>query len=318
MHILVLFKMDLAHQKEWMTLDPQSQFIFKQPKELTKSDLDWAEIVIGNPPTDLLNAQPNLKLICLNSAGSDTYVKEGLLHPNTLLTNASGAYGLAIAEYVLSYILYFYKNLHLYTKNQKMHYWHYEGSVESLQGKNVLIVGAGDIGCHVAMLLSHFGTNNIGVRRTDKPLPAYFTKTCTLAKLDEELPHADIVVLALPQSKQTQHLFDYARLAKMKSTAILINVGRGSAIVTEDLYQIMKQGHLKAVALDVIDPEPLPQNDPLWNLENVLITPHCTGGYSLESTYTKVHDILYENLKAYLTNQALHNLVDRKTGYRKS
>lgn len=318
MHILILFKMDLTHQKQFIGLDPQSQFMFKQPEELTKQDLEWAQIIIGNPPTNLLNAQPNLKLVCLNSAGSDTYVKKGLLHPDTLLTNASGAYGTAIAEYVLSYILYFYKKLHLYAKNQQVHRWHYEGQVESLQGKNVLIVGAGDIGCHVAQLLSFFGTNNTGVRRTAKPLPAYFAKTCTLAQLDEQLPLADIVILALPQSAQTQHLFDYARLTKMKSTAILINVGRGSAIVSQDLYQIMKKGHLKAVALDVIDPEPLPLNDPLWNLENVLITPHCTGGYSLESTYTKVYDILYQNLKAYLTDQPLHNLVDRKTGYRQS
>ena len=316
MHILSLFEMDAVHQQQLKALAPQAQWRYTTSDRLEEPDLDWADIILGNPPVSLLHGQENLKLICLNSAGSDAYVKQGRLHPKTLLTNASGAYGQAIAEYVLSYILYFYKNLHLYTANQRQHRWQYEGRIESLQGKKVLIVGAGDIGSHVAELLAPLGTINLGIRRTARPLPAYFQSSHTLSELDELLPDADIVVLSLPQSDKTQHLFDMKRLKEMKKDAILINVGRGSAIVTEDLYAVMKEGHLKAAALDVVDPEPLPQNDPLWNLDNLLLTPHCTGGYSLAQTYEKVYKIIYQNLKAYLAAEPLTNLVDPQTGYR--
>ena len=142
MHILSLFEMDAVHQQQLKALAPQAQWRYTTSDRLEEPDLDWADIILGNPPVSLLHGQENLKLICLNSAGSDAYVKQGRLHPKTLLTNASGAYGQAIAEYVLSYILYFYKNLHLYTANQRQHRWQYEGRIESLQGKKVLIVGS--------------------------------------------------------------------------------------------------------------------------------------------------------------------------------
>lgn len=133
--------------------------------------------------------------------------------------------------------------------------------------------------------------------------------------LDAELPQADLVALSLPGTDETAHMFDAARIARMKPGAILMNVGRGTAVDTDALTEALRSGHLFGAALDVTDPEPLPADHPLWKLPNAFITPHISGRFSLPRTLDNIVDIFARNLRHYLNGETLDNQVSRSTHY---
>ena len=135
------------------------------------------------------------------------------------------------------------------------------------------------------------------------------------SELDAELPQADLVALSLPGTPETLHLFNTERLALCKPGAILLNVGRGTAVDGEALAAAVHSGQLSGAGLDVTDPEPLPPEHPLWAEPNVIITPHVTGGFSLPKTLDNIVDIFAHNLKRYAAGQPLDNQMDRRTQY---
>ncbi len=179
-----------------------------------------------------------------------------------------------------------------------------------------MIVGLGDLGYTIAKRLKAFDCYNIGVRRRLSHCPSCLDEIYTTDQLEDVLPRGDFVILALPQSSQTYHLFDQQKLMLMKRDAVLINVGRGSAIATDDLVNVLNQGHLYGVGLDVVEEEPLPADHPLWQMDNVLITPHASGGYAWESARTYFTDLVIRNLEHLKAHEELENLVDFQTGYR--
>ena len=133
--------------------------------------------------------------------------------------------------------------------------------------------------------------------------------------MNELLADADVVALSLPSTDETAGLFDYERLCTIKKGAILINVGRGDAIVTDALVEAVKEGHFKAVCLDTMAPEPLPEGHPLWTLPNVYITPHVSGGFRAGVNYENVIAVVRENLRRVARNEAPLHVVDRNLGY---
>jgi phosphoglycerate dehydrogenase-like enzyme len=173
----------------------------------------------------------------------------------------------------------------------------------------------GDIGSSFAKKMNALGAEVYGVRRNVHETPDYVKAMYTMENMDEILPECDIVALSLPETAETIHLFDEARLRKMKKGAILVNVGRGTAVVTEDLLKIMKEGYLAGACLDVTDPEPLPKNHPLWNTEHVYITPHLSGRFNAEVTYDRVLNIFRTSLLHYLAGEPLDNIVNKSIGY---
>ena len=134
-------------------------------------------------------------------------------------------------------------------------------------------------------------------------------------KMDKLLPEMDVVALSLPGTEEVRGMFDERRLRLMKQTAILLNTGRGNAVVTEDLVRVMKDGHLKAACLDVMDPEPLPADHPLWTTPRVYLTPHISGGYRAGVNYERVIDAIIRNISLVLEGREPVHLVDRKLGY---
>ncbi len=140
----------------------------------------------------------------------------------------------------------------------------------------------------------------------------------TLEDLPGFLGQADVVASVLPGTPETTHLYDAGMFQAMKPGAFFINCGRGNAVVQEDLVRALSEGHLAGAALDVTDPEPLPADSPLWDVPNLLITPHISGDHHLPQTWDKAVAIAARNLKHYLAGEPLENLVDRKTGYKKS
>lgn len=284
---------------------------------VTQEDVDWAQVILGNVPAAMLHGSPALEWLQTNSAGVEAYIQPGVLAGDTLLTNATGAYGLAIAEHMLGMLLELFKKLELYRDAQKSGAWQSQGAVKAVYGSTVLVLGMGDIGGEFAARCKALGAKVIGVRRSPRPCPEYADEVHLLEDLDSLLPQADVVAVTLPGTDATRGLMSRERLAKMKEGAVLLNVGRGFIVDTEALCDALERGHLSGAGVDVTDPEPLPPTHRLWNISTAVVTPHISGFYHLRETHERIVGIFLENLRHFQAGEPLRNLVDFATGYRK-
>lgn len=284
---------------------------------VTQEDVDWAQVILGNVPAAMLHGSPALEWLQTNSAGVEPYIQPGVLAGDTLLTNATGAYGLAIAEHMLGMLLELFKKLELYRDAQKSGAWQSQGAVKAVYGSTVLVLGMGDIGGEFAARCKALGAKVIGVRRSPRPCPEYADEVHLLEDLDSLLPQADVVAVTLPGTDATRGLMSRERLAKMKEGAVLLNVGRGFIVDTEALCDALERGHLSGAGVDVTDPEPLPPTHRLWNIPTAVVTPHISGFYHLRETHERIVGIFLENLRHFQAGEPLRNLVDFTTGYRK-
>lgn len=290
---------------------------YTKPKLVNEEITKDATIIIGNVAHRYVQAAKDLEWVQLNSAGNYGFTKPGVLRPGTLLTNATGAYGLAISEHMIGGLLMLIKNLCKYYDNQKQHVWHNEGRVSSIYGAKTLVVGLGDIGGTFAEKMNALGSRVTGIRRHVTEVPTYLEAQYQLDRLDELLPEADIVAVTLPAYSATEGLFTKERLKKMKPGAIFINVGRGNLVDNMALAELLNEEYLGGALVDVTDPEPLPEEHPLWTAKNALVTPHVSGGFQLPETLTRIVKIACENLVRFREGRTLRNLVDFETGYKK-
>ena len=270
--------------------------------------------VLGNPSLELLGRCPSLEWVQLGSAGAEDYAAG--LPEGVALTNATGAYGPAIGEYQVGMTFALLKKLHLYRDQQREARWKDLGLVKGVAGSRTLVVGLGDLGSQYAWRMSALGAHVIGICRTPREKPDYVEALFQLEALDRLLPEMDIVSLCLPNTPETRKLFSAERIARMKEGAILLNVGRGTAVDLEALADALESGRLWGAALDVTDPEPLPPEHRLWRIPNALITPHISGGEHMKETGEAIRRICLDNLGRYLRGERLENRVSRNTGYR--
>ncbi len=283
---------------------------------LQDEDAKWAQIIFGNVETEFVKKAADLCWLQTNSAGVESYLAPGVLPEGALLTNASGAYGLAISEHMLGMLLELQKKLHLYREAQKRGEWSSLGAVTSVWGSAVLILGMGDIGGEFGRRCKALGAYVIGVRRTKRPKPDYADEVHSLEQLSTLLPRADVVAITLPGTKDTRNLIGKEQLSQMKPGAILLNVGRGFIVDTQALCDALQSGRLGGAGLDVTEPEPLPPEHRLWQIPNAVITPHISGFYHLKETHERIVGIFAENLGRFLRGEPLRNRVDFSTGYR--
>lgn len=279
--------------------------------------LQQAEVIFGEPGIREIQKCPGLRWIQMSWAGADVYTMREGFPRQVRLTNAKGCFRTVIAEYIMAVLLSMCRNLKQYANQQKEECWQRIRQETLLYGKKVLILGAGDIGTGTAKRLKAFGTSVTGMRRTDRNYPDCYDAMITAEELDRVLPAADIVIGCLPSTPKTRGLLDERRLRSMKKDAFLINVGRGSLIPTQDLVNVLNDGHLGGVALDVLEQEPLPAGHPLWEIDRVILTPHIAGqsfGYSRD-TENRVLHVCCQNLERYLDRRELLNQVDFETGY---
>lgn len=292
-------------------------FTYCSAAQVTKDMVAAADILIGNVAPGLIGASEKLGWIQLASSGADAYVKPGVLHEKTLLTNSTGAYSKSVAEHAFAQTLMLQKNLHLYRDDQNKAVWKDEGPVTSIADAVVAVIGLGEIGLHYARMAKALGAYVLGVKRRESPCPEGVDELYTMEGLEEALARADVVMSVLPETSQTHHLFTKERFALMKSSAVFINVGRGGAVASDVLEEVLTKGVIAAAAVDVTEPEPLPGESPLWSIPNLVITPHVAGDFHLAETLDNVAAIAVKNLKAYLTGGELVNPVDFESGYRK-
>ena len=283
------------------------QFIPKE--EITPELLEGQNALIGNLPPELLTGNSSLQWVQLNSAGADAYIKGGVLPPDCVLTTAVGAYGLAVSEHMVALTFAMVRRLGQYMRGQANHEWKARGQITSVEGATVLILGLGNIGGSYARKMKALGAYTIGLRRRDVDKPDYLDEQGTIDRLDEYLPRADIVAMVLPGGDATYHLMDEERIQKMKKGAYLLNAGRGTAIEPAALEKALRDGHLGAAALDVTEPEPLPADSPLWDLDNLILTPHVAGDFFLPETVNRIVRIACENLDAWLEGKPMRNVT---------
>lgn len=317
--ILVVIPVEEEHKAEIINAAQGAEVIFEQcDGNVTDEELGDMDIIIGNISEERLKYAKKLKWIQLNSAGVEPYIKEGVLPKGALLTNSTGAYGLAISEHMIGMLLSLFKKLNLYRDNQNQGLWKDEGNVKSIYGSTILVVGLGDIGGEFAKRVKALGAYTIGVRRVNAEKPDYLDEIHLTEDIDKLLPRVDVVALSLPGTKATYKMFSKEKFELMKDGAVLLNVGRGTTVDTDDLCSALESGKLSGCGLDVTDPEPLPSDHRLWKMKNAVITPHISGDFHLRQTHDRIVRIASDNLKRYINGEELNGVVDFTTGYMKS
>ena len=265
-------------------------------------------------PQILRKQAPNLRWVQLTSAGVDRAARSGLVGSEIMVTNASGVHATPIGEYVLCVMLMFCKGAPAFVRAQERREWS-RFMARELYGKTVGIVGYGHIGEGVAHLAKAFGCRIIATRRsvTQRTSTDLVDELLPAAALPELLAQSDFVVLAVPLTKETRHMIGEAELRAMKPSGVLINIARGAVVDTEALVRALKEGWIAGAGLDVFEQEPLPPESELWSLENVIMSPHISGGTEIYNQ--RAVAIFCENLRRYLAGEPLMNLVDAERGY---
>ena len=292
---------------------PDAEVIFApKPEDIKPDDLADAEIFVGSLKPDMAAGMPKLRYVQLFSAGANNYM---WLPEHIILANAYGAYGDVIAEHLLTTTLMALKRMPEYLEMQQRQDWMLLKDIRRIESAKVMSVGMGAIGTAYLRMANALGAECYGVRRTVHDQPEFVKTLVAQDDIDSLLPEMDVVALSLPGTPEVAGMFDERRLRMMKKTAVLLNVGRGNSIVTDDLIKVMNDGHLKAACLDVMDPEPLPKGHPLWTTPRVYITPHISGGYRAGVNYERVIEIVFRNLTLYLEGKPPVHIVDRTLGY---
>jgi phosphoglycerate dehydrogenase-like enzyme len=190
-------------------------------------------------------------------------------------------------------VLQLYKQSRFFTKNQKTHSWNKHRGLLELMGKQVTILGCGNIGQECAKRFAAFGCRLVGLDVFEADLPN-FDRVCHISQLEQVLPQSDVVVLTLPLTEQTRHIMDSRKFDLMKKGAILVNIARGGVVDTQSLIAAL-QSHLGGAVLDVFEEEPLNENSPLWDMENVLLTPH--NSFVGDNNSERLSAVIMENLQ---------------------
>lgn len=258
-------------------------------------DYEWVEGVICN---GLFVHHPiekfiNLKYIQLTSAGFDRVPMDYVKAQKIEIHNAGGVYSIPMAEFVLCGVLQLYKRTKFFHKNQMSHIWDKHRGLVELFGKTVCIVGCGNVGTECAKRFSAFGCKVIGVNRTIRE-NAHYEQVVGMEELEQVLPTADVLVLAVPLTEETRHLMNERRLVLMKEGAILVNIARG-AVVEEDALIRVLEAKLGGAVLDVFEEEPIGKENPLWDMEQVILTPH--NSFVGDGNAGRLADVIMGNLK---------------------
>jgi len=284
-------------------------------REQFDAHLAEAEIIYGpDPPKNVIARAPKLKWIQTTDAGVDDFLDSDIIGSSVIVTNTSGITAISIGECVLEMMLMFVKKMPLCFQLKQERQWK-TFSLTVLHSKTVGIVGLGSIGRQVARLSKVFGMRVLATRRSTRS--ATRTRNVDILFSQDQLPQllsdSDFVVLALPLTPETNNLIGEEELLTMKPTAYLINIGRGNIVDETALTRALEENWIAGAGLDVFVTEPLPVESRLWELPNVVFSPHVAGeieDYDLQATR-----LFADNLRRYLSGKRLRNVVDKKRGY---
>lgn len=253
-----------------------------------------------------------LRWVHVASAGVDRVLFGELAASDVVVTNSRGVFDEPMAEYVLALVLCFAKDLHTTLGLQRQRRWQHR-ETERLTGARALVVGTGPIGRAIGRRLASAGMIVTGIGRTGRDGDPDLGDIRPFGELHPALGEADYVVLAAPLTPQTEGMMDATALRRMKSSARLINVGRGGLVAEPDLAAALAAGRIRGAALDVFADEPLPESSPLWEMPEVIISPHMSG--DVIGWREELVELFISNLNRYREGAPLLNVVDKQRGY---
>lgn len=282
------------------------------PSALRGADALFVYDFLSTAVPSAWHAADRLRWLHIASAGVDRVLFPELRDSDVVLTNSRGIFDDAIAEYVLGVILAFAKDLPRSVRLQDERTWLHR-ETERVAGRSVLVVGTGPIGRSIARLLRAAGMRVTGAGRREREDDPDFGVVYSSAELARYLPGADVVVAVAPLTEQTKGMFDAEAFAAMRPGARFVNVGRGELVVTDDLVDALRRGHLGGAALDVFETEPLPSGSPLWTMGNVLVSPHMSGDFV--GWRNALVEVFADNFRRWREGRPLRNVVDKRLGY---
>ncbi len=295
---------------------PEVVFIISDDNEVSiKQNCRNVNAIINCPrqifSSDILQlAGPSLEWMHCGGAGIEEFIIEEFINSNIVFTNGRIIQGPEVADHALALILALARNISRLLKNQPRR--DMPRAIE-LRKKICLVFGLGGIGLLVAERAKAFGMYIIGIANDYPPMSSFVDEFYPPDAFLENLPKADVVVCAAPNTAQTNKLIGPEHFAAMKDDAIFVNVSRGFIVQTDALVQALQKGKFRGVGLDVTDPEPLPQDHPLWSFANVLITPHMAGPSDFNRQ--RSFELIQTNISRYLSGDKLFNIVDKTQGY---
>ncbi|WP_053217166.1 D-2-hydroxyacid dehydrogenase [Virgibacillus senegalensis] len=304
-------------QEQVESIVPDWEVIVGKDKQTWQEHVQTAEIIAGwkKDMTDtVLGAESNLRWVQSWSAGVDSHPLDQFAERNIALTSANGVHAYPISETIFALMLGLTRKLHVYVRNQGTKKWAHEQLKLEIHEKTVGIIGMGAIGKETAKIAKAFSMKVIGVRHSQKQEP-FVDEMVTTDRLNEILPICDYLIVTVPLTSETRHLFGKEQFQQMKPSSFFVNIGRGEVIDEQALVEALQSGQIAGAGLDVFETEPLPENSPLWELDNVILTPHSAGSTEY---YDKrvMEDIFIPNLKAYTRGETPPvNLVDYEKGY---
>jgi phosphoglycerate dehydrogenase-like enzyme len=315
--IVIIQDIDQGYYQQIKEIIPDWEIIIGKDKEIWEAHLQDAEIISGwtkEIKEHSIDKDSKLRWLQAWSAGVNNLPLAQLESKSIYLTSANGVHAYPISETIFALMLGLTRKIHSYVRNQAERKWHHDNLKLEIHEKTIGIIGVGEIGKETAKIAKAFGMKVLGLRHSGKP-EQFVDEMYTPDRLNEILPQCDYVVITLPLTKETQQMFGEKEFNLMKTSSFLINIGRGEIVVESDLIAALQEGKIAGAGLDVFEKEPLGEDSPLWNLENVIITPHTSG--STENYNKRVlENILIPNLRTYISGETPSiNLVDYKKGY---
>jgi phosphoglycerate dehydrogenase-like enzyme len=272
------------------------------------ADIENADAAYGTVPPELFARAKKLRWICANRAGlGGAYFHDALVNSDVVVTGMHGSYNEHLSTHAVAFLLAFARRFDHYLPQKR---WQRGPGMIDLPSKTVLIVGVGGSGSEVSKQCAAFGMRVLGIDPRVKELPAGMAELSPPDRIEERLAEADFVIVTTPETPDTLGMFNTRLFSRMKRGAYFINIARGRCVVTQDLIAALQSGRLAGAGLDVVDPEPLPDDSPLWSMPNVLITPHVA---ILGTPYRqKWEAILLENCRRFAAGEPLLNVVDKR------
>ena len=317
----VLYQPDLLPPARWPA-DHRGDPAFERDAEgevRWRALLDRAEVLLGIPGdsaeglAEAVNGLPGLRWVHATSAGAGEQVRKAGLPPEALervaITTSSGVHAKPLAEFAVLGLLVVAKELPRLVEDQRARAWpEVRQPLRELSGQTLFLVGLGEIGREVARLGKALGMRTVGFRRTQGPPPEWVDEVHGPERLTELAGRADAVVVSLPLTEQTAGLVDRATIERLPASCIFVNVGRGGVVDEPALIDALRDRRIAGAVLDVFATEPLPEDSPLWTLDNVLVTPHAAALSARENE--RITELFVDNLHRYLDGQPLRNVVE--------
>ena len=309
MRLLVFPAVEESRLAEIRTLGPSLDIVNAASEDEAREAIGEADLLYGRITPEMLAAARKLRWIQTTGAGLERYVFPQLAESDVVLTNSRGIYSDVMADHALGYILCFARGLHVYIRRQMHRRWERGSAIIHLADQTLGIIGLGGVGVALASRAAACEMRVIAVdaRRTE-PTEGVSALWPT-GWLDDLLAESDFVAICVPHTPETERLVGAAQLRRMKPSAILINVTRGIIVDLQALTEALQAGTIAGAGLDVFEVEPLPDDHPLWGMENVIITPHRAGVSA--KTGQRRWEVFTDNLRRFLAGDPLENVVDK-------